>query len=445
MDRQRIKRVAELLGYDIPLDPRYFIGGGSGLFGGGGGGGGGGNTVTRVEPPSFVEPFMRDIVMQGQHLFQNNFPQFFPGDITAPMNPLQLMAQQGAVGFLGGPQQSLLNQLGFQGVGSLLSPSQASQSLQGLTGAGVDLLGGAAGLAQQGLPGVPQQAAAQNIAPALQGMLSGQASQNPFFQSSLDAFTGEATRQFGENVLPQLRSSILSAGGPSTRGDLVQGQALGQLGSTIANQAANLQQNAFNQAIGQQNLATQLVSGAQQNLFGQMEQGRAQRAAELGRLSDQAIRGGILGDQNALQRLSAGLPLSGQFTQGLLGQFGALGGVGDQQRGFEQQLINDAIQRFQFEQNAPADALRQFAGFTGSFPGQTTTQQAPQLSGLQQGLSGALGGGLLAGGLQSAFPALFQGAVGTLGPQIPGALGAFGGPVGIGAGALLGGLLGGKF
>ena len=77
-----------------------------------------------------------------------------------------------------------------------------------------------------------------------------------------------------------------------------------------------------------------------------------------------------------------------------------------------------------------ASIIQPGAGIGGT---SSSTQNQPTYN---NPLAGALGGAVGAAGLQSAMPSLFQGAVGAMGPQIPGALSAFGGPAGMALGAV---------
>lgn len=105
-----------------------------------------------------------------------------------------------------------------------------------------------------------------------------------------------------------------------------------------------------------------------------------------------------------------------------------LDAVGQAQQQRQQQEINDALQRYYFNEYAPWNELVQYQQLVqGNFGGTATgTTTAP---GGGSSLGGALGGGLLGYGL--ATSSLGSAALGGLG------LGAVAGPVGFGLGALL--------
>lgn len=377
------------------------------------GGGGGGDTTTtqRTEIPDELKPFAEKQVAGALQLFGdtgfNEFnPQFFPGQLTAGFNPLEQQAQSGAANFLQSQGLSNLNQLGGQAAAGLFNPFAQNTGEQ-LIGQGQNFLGQSADFSNFGFnPNL--QAAQQNLNPAFQQALSGNALNNPAIQGSIDAFTNSSIKNLNENILPGIRSNIISAGGPSTRGDLVQGQAAGQVGSDVARFAAGLQQNAQNQAFGQQNLALQLGAGAQSDFARQLEAARAARSGEFARLGAGELGFGFQGLQQGFGQTQAGLGALSQFPSSILGQFGALGGIGSQQRQLEQQFINDDIRQFEFGQNQ--DLLR-LQALSGSLQGNPLlgagssfgTSTAPSLSGVGSAISGGLGGALSGAAIGTQF------------------------------------------
>ena len=124
-----------------------------------------------------------------------------------------------------------------------------------------------------------------------------------------------------------------------------------------------------------------------------------------------------------------------------------LANLAAQQTARAQQPITEAMRRFEFGQEAPGLALDRYANIAGGtiLPG-TGTVTGP--GGQTGGLAGGLGGVGLASSLgigegstlAGAAPGLFGGAVGALGPQVPGALSGLGlgtiNPYYLGAGLL---------
>ena len=102
------------------------------------------------------------------------------------------------------------------------------------------------------------------------------------------------------------------------------------------------------------------------------------------------------------------------------GAIADLGGVGSAYENLAQRQLQDQIARFQFGQQAPINALNQYAGLispiAGGFPTSVGTQ--PGGSSLATGLGGALSGAALGSyvpGLGTGLGALIGGGVGMLG------------------------------
>ena len=153
-------------------------------------------------------------------------------------------------------------------------------------------------------------------------------------------------------ALPAIRQQMVEyQPGGGSRGDIVQGMAEAAASKNLA-----------------QNLA-QMYSGA----YGQA-QGMRFPAAEM-----------RLGQQRAGQ---AAYP---SIMSAPLEMYGAVGDVGAQRRAMTQEAINQAQQKYQYEQAAPMSALQQYmANISGDYGG-VTTQSPSGLSQLGQ-LVGILGG-----------------------------------------------------
>lgn len=157
----------------------------------------------------------------------------------------------------------------------------------------------------------------------------------------------------------------------------------------------------------------------------------------------------IYGNNYARERQyqNAGILTAPGFAQGDYGEIGKIAAVGAQRDMYNQQLLDEARQRFEYETGGDRNNLSEFINWINGAGGQGGTQSTnnPYYQNRGAGiLGGALSGAQLMGGLQTAAPSLFQGAVGAMGPQIPGALSGLGGPWGLAAGAGLG-ILGGLF
>lgn len=287
------------------------------------GSGGGGDTTTTTnttaEPPAFQVPFIKDVLQQAQ--VQSQQPQvFFPGSTVAGLSPEQLLAQQSSLGAAGNIQNQLLPQLSGAldfGLNQALDPST-----------------------------------------------------NPFFQSTVDATIGQATRNFTENILPSIRSQAISQG-----------------------------------AFG----------GSREGITEALAAERSQQATldAVSRLGSQAFGQGL----DVFGRTLALAPQTAQL--GLLpGQVQAA--VGEQNQFLQQQLINEQIQRFNFEQLEPIQRLQTFAGLVGNPLGSTTVGQTEVSGGGGTGgsLSGALGGAATGASIGTAVPGIGTGVGASVGGLI---------------------------
>lgn len=71
-------------------------------------GGGGGNTTTvqKSDPWSGQQPYLQQVMSSAQNLYQNNAPQYYPGQTVAQFNPFQTNAQQMTAGLASQPTAS---------------------------------------------------------------------------------------------------------------------------------------------------------------------------------------------------------------------------------------------------------------------------------------------------------------------------------------------------
>jgi len=187
---------------------------------------------------------------------------------------------------------------------------------------------------------------------------------NPYLQSAIDAASRGVTRNYQDAVAPGIDSAFSLAG------------RYGSGAHVAAHDAA------------EQNLAAQL----------------GDLAGNLGYQGYATERANML---NALSAVPA-------YAQADYADIAQLSDVGRQREAMAQALINDQIARWNFEQQMPADKLRQYAGLVQGNLGGTTSTTQPYSSG-----AGILSGATSGAGLGGMF-----------------------GPWGAGIGAILGGLLG---
>jgi len=301
-----------------------------------------------------------------------------------------------------------------------------------------------------GIPLPPQQAQPQpaGIPQGGQGQQSGVT--NPFLQQVIQQGFDLNNQNFLQNVIPQLsNASSIQGGFGGSREGVAQGIGLQGLADANARSAFGTLSDQFNtdrgrelqaaQIGGQLGIAGDQVSLAQQGLglqqqtaeeqFLQNAIGQGLDASRTGLSTlESGFRTGVdatLGNQQLLPQ-TQGLPQQG--IQNLLG-------AGDIDRTFAQQLINENVDRFNFNQQQNDIALDAFGRRVGGqLFGSETTQPGAESGGLAAGIGGAAVGAGLASSL-----GLIGGGAGT--SAAAGALGAAAGPVGwamVGLGALAG-------
>ena len=218
----------------------------------------------------------------------------------------------------------------------------------------------------------------------------------PSTQAQLDAIETRANRNLLENILPNVRRSATGAGQTfgSTRSDVNQALQIGDTAQRIAEAQAGL----------------------------------------LGTAQGQGLQAGLAARGQDVDALGRSLALFPQIQAASLFPGQILGDVGGQRQALAQQGISEDVQRFNFNQQAQPNLVNQLINQAGGIAGFGGTTLADFDSRNSNPLLGALGGGLLAGGLASS--PLVTG----FGPLA--ALGVGGGLPLIAGGALLGGLFG---
>ena len=177
--------------------------------------------------------------------------------------------------------------------------------------------------------------------------------------------------------------------------------------------------NPYSQALYNQ-MAGDVTSGVQSQFSKAGRLGSAANQAvladELGQLANQ-----VYGDQYNQERanMMTATQIAPQLAQADYTDIQALGGIGQTKEAMEMAKIQDAMARFDFEQQKPYYKLREYLASIGASVPQTTAQTRPVFRNT--------GAGLLGGAMQGA----------ELAGMIPG--------MGAGVGAIGGGLLGGFF
>ena len=235
-----------------------------------------------------------------------------------------------------------------------------------------------------------------NLTPAAQEaqklLLQGATSQfqqgpNQFFQQSTVAPTSQATLQ-GENLalsqIPGFQQQ--TAAGADAVGTLLGGGPQVQgVDPALSAALTNPIMQQLNEQILPQVGSTAVGQGAFGGSRQALTQGQAARGAT-GAITDSLARASLQKRQQDIGAMQGGLAAQGGNLQNQLLGSNILGDVGQQQKAREQELLNGARERFDFNQNAQQDNLNNFASI---IQGTANSQQNKFTKG---------GGGFNAGG-----------------------------------------------
>jgi hypothetical protein len=446
------------------------------------------------------QAYLQDIFGQAQSLYQGTPPQYYPGSTVAQPNSLQtypLGYYQGLTQeLMGAPLQNTLGSLnniltggGFSGNPAVDPLTSLSQSNEGLSNPGSNVLqnliggnsayanpayGSLANMATGGLSGIGNLASS-SIAPSQATMFSGLAPSigtlGSFASGSqTDPFLSNVAQSTLANVVPSIESQFIQGGGlsspqaayatsqgasaalaPVISNALLQEQqnqlgAAGTLGNLGIAGGQALQNLSLNPAAALSNLAG-LQAGIGQGLGSQIMQGQGLQQQGAGTLGNLALGGAGLQTQqlgdignlysNAMQQQLQAAGLMPSTMQGAYIPAQEMQQAGNQYQQLQQQQLSDLVNRWNYNQTLPYQALNTFLGqVSGNYGGTGTgTTSSPYY--INQGtnlLSGGLGGGLIGNALFPAASTLPGAAAGA--STIP-----FGGIGGGLVGALLSGLI----
>jgi hypothetical protein len=260
--------------------------------------GGSKSTTTRTEPWAEQKPYLETGFKRAEDLYSGGkmTPDYFSGPTTAGFSTPEKDAQEGALRYL----------------------------------------------SESGRPQA-QQMAAEN---ASLGLMSGEVDMSRF-DPVADAVRAQAMSQLTGNVLPGIRQQITQyQPGGSTRGDILQANAVASTQEDITNKIATAQFGAYKDA------------------------------------QDRQL--GALGRYPSIM----GAPLQ---------QYDAMSAVGGQQRAMNQAGIDEAMQRYSYQSQLPTIGLQNYlAGISGDYGGTTTATgpggPSPMVTALAGGLGMAMGG-----------------------------------------------------
>jgi len=254
---------------------------------------GGSTTTTTKEPWAEQIPYLTAGFDQASALYNKGVPNYYSGETLAGFSPAQAASQRGTANYVTGPR-----------AGAQQAYAEKAQ-MGGLTG-GVDTS-----------TFTPMM---ESLGRQMQGQLTGK-------------------------VLPGIRQQMVQyQPGGSSRGDLVQSQAISSANQQMLNKAAEMYQGAY---------------------------------------------------QGAQSRVPEFLRQYPSTLQAPISMYGSLGDVGKQQQALNQAAINNAMQEYQYTAAAPQAALKDYMQMVQGTYGGTERATAPSQFG--SNFMGALGTGLAKG------------------------------------------------
>tara|TARA_R110002020_G_scaffold352138_1_gene565265 strand:+ start:383 stop:1195 length:813 start_codon:yes stop_codon:yes gene_type:complete len=218
---------------------------------------------------------------------------------------------------------------------------------------------------------------------------------------------------------PQTSLALGAAELRALKGSPLMAQAQGELLKQAQGQYLSPTSNPFLKGLYDQ-MAGDVTAGVQSQFTsaGRLGSGANQEvlADSLGKLANQVYAPQYQQERQNMQNVLFQAP---GIAESDYNDISKLRAIGAEREALQQNVLADAMNRFQYQQMLPYEKLRNYQAATGGSYGQTSTQIQPLTRNVGAGLlGGALGGAELAG-------------------MIPG----LGGGMGAGLGAILGGLL----
>lgn len=336
--------------------------------------GGGGETITQenqVSPYAPAQPYLDNILSESSNLYQSGTgSQYYPGSTVVPF------AQQTQQG-LQGLQNLSTNQLSgspmMQQAGNVFSGYAAGQS-PSVFGGNVGAGGQYSGIPTQTYSGMAQLSPQQDYLSGLQSSIANQS-----LNAVQDQFGGMGRTGTSPGAQAAAQTAFTQAYAPIAS----------QLGESERNRQLGMQQDALARAQGANQFQTQSMMGMQGDQF------RRQQAADM--MNAQALQAANQYGQQQQLMAAGQLPaMQGAADARAMQGAQGLAGVGGAYEDLQGRMLQEDLQRFQYEQMSPYNRLAQYAGIVSPIAsGFPITQQAAEQP-RYNALTGALGGGLSA-------------------------------------------------
>jgi hypothetical protein len=326
---------------------------------------GGGDTAPEYhapEPWKAQGPYLKSGFSEAQRLYDlfQGSPSY-QGNLYSPMNPLQQGGAWQLANYGAGQGQDLGNAAGQASMSNLGAGQQFGQNA-------LDIYGRS------------QQDPTQQIVGN-----AGTFADNPYMSGMIDAASRDVVRNLNENDLPQLNQDAnMSGNTDSSRTGIAQGILQRGAADRVGDIASNLRGGAY--ANGLSLAAGNYQNGIQNQLNANSQAGNA-------------FSTGVQGAQGA-------------FGLGT-GAAGAIGQAGGAFQNDEQQMLNEAYNRWNMQDQRPSDLLNRYWGVASTGFGGGSGGYAPAGSGGMGFAQGAIGGAT-AGAAFGPWGAAAGGALGGL-------------------------------
>lgn len=304
-----------------------------------GGGGQQQTQTTKSEPWSAQQPYLKQGFSEADKLYEGGPQQFYPGQTYTDMS-------------------------GFREAGLFGTAGQAL--------GGNPLATNAANYASNTLGGNSDNPWASLMGPGAQGMMDTAQGQyltnNPYLDDIYGSAADKATDEWSSTIMPGIASQFGKSGGAgTTMHSEMATRAGGELSDTLGQLKSSIYGNNYQQERDRQTQAQGNLSNLGANLYGTGVNERTNLAN-----------------------------MSGQLRDNQFADYDRLGQVGEAFEGQQGKEIEDQINRWNFNQNAPYAALQDYMSMiTGNY-GSTSTTRGQGQSG--SGLQTALGiGSIIAG------------------------------------------------
>lgn len=344
--------------------------------------GGGGETITQenqVSPYAPSEPYLNNILTEASNLYQSGTgSQYYPGSTVVPFAQ---QTQQGLQGLQNLSTSQLSGSPMMQQAGNVFSGYAAGQA-PSIFGGNVGAGGQYSGIPTQTYSGMAQLSPQQDYLSGLQSSIANQslnAIQNQFGGMGRTG-TSPGAQAAAQTAFTQAYAPIAS-----------------QLSESERNRQLGIQQDALARAQGANQFQTQSMMGMQGDQF------RRQQAADM--MNAQALQAANQYGQQQQLMAAGQLPaMQGAADARALQGAQGLAGVGGAFEDLQGRMLQEDLQRYQYEQMSPYNRLAQYAGIVSPIAsGFPITQQAAEQP-RYNALTGALGGGLSAASVFSGNP-----------------------------------------